>query len=1366
MFILFLLSVLSATLVSAEPSLNYATFTWNGQPITTISPQFPVVSYLEFAIQSEELIDTITVDASQINSNPTYQNNYRNIDVSVQSCAYGNNEYVCFIPNLIIQTTQDVVQIDFAIETQSGLTQTQSSYTFTIDDTSPQVTFLGSEYCHEDDCYIPSNKLTKLHIEMEDSIATFHKQRVALSLGEGPIPVFSCDGLSCFANGKKTCFDKSNVKLSVASFNGWPSSDDAGNPLKGILETDLICDATPPTINTESFTYQSLSGLPSTTEGDDIPFGHLGDELTISFQASDATSPTLKAVADISAVSTEDPLESECVKVGNYTPAYPFWDCSVNIPLTPENIGLITIPLSVVDIAQNKDEYDLKINVLAPDDDVVPDHWTAKQIDPLRANKHYLQYTPKKLFIEVNLESRSQAYELIDVQLGECSAFNDGGSDQGSEGDLNDPTLISVNGKSVLVTYILRQGPHYNEFDSVKYDCNLLLLSKTGNAINTKQETETFTIEVDFHSTITMGEAVQDEIKEVMEKYQAETEKLLQQKKSLNLLTNICKLPPSLKSIGGFASGIGGGLMAFPPTFSVGETLHENVGKPINSKAETKQLSEVCSLLTCDGEINNQIGNAVNTALIGIPDALSQFGASSYADSLDPYNSHIAAIMKLCYPAHLYHKERDLALQCQYAACLANEAVTGFTDAIDACQSARNYGQCRYHYGGIFNAIPLANVVKQSQQIIVETVSNPVSLFTTLGSVLACKTFHGSKIPDAACHAKVGIEGAISAIESFEQIRKQLDLLLAGSVQAQDSCTELLNTVDPQTGYLNYVDKPNEFELKKTYGVEGDGEYGVTFNNLNYPMTCNEFTGCSVKVAKSKSQREFTFIPASDTEVLVYLGARRIDPAIFNDPKANEKKIKALGLDHQYLDADNYPTDSLKELLGMDGKPSEAKAHALKYRSNLLEQYQDDPEAVAVINAYNEFIGDHTAALDELGSAQKEYDAAFQHYSNTNELEKNALKLGENNDAFKKFVETRFATAWQTMSDADKAKFTGITDPTKATFADFAGVSGHETFAQIVTRYDAKFEIDYNRFANTDSELRDKIYAVATNHPPGTNPSITQTELQNIVGSHNVLTSKDDIKWVLEDENFQEKLENDKQDAKENSDKKAKIKRDKEVELQKAQKKLELELHYQLNYKGFFQAFRSTLRFARTINTVGPQMTSFIGSVFGKDDLYESWKGKVVDILGENKFVYGDWEGAVCEADHLGVREGEFQTLVTRQESGVFANTARIEGIRITQGFSSEEFRYIINAYVANTDEDTPLSFDIILKEGSAEKILVQGQILAKGEDFTKSKQNALEHTSDVIYDEVCIKFHSDRLYRWFENAEVGQELCRVLVDD
>ena len=134
--------------------------------------------------------------------------------------------------------------------------------------------------------------------------------------------------------------------------------------------------------------------------------------------------------------------------------------------------------------------------------------------------------------------------------------------------------------------------------------------------------------------------------------------------------------------------------------------------------------------------------------------------------ALDPHSSMVAAGMSLCIPGFFSAMERWQQVECRYINCLQNDVVAG-ERSIDDCKTARGYEYCSIVWGGIWQFVPLRDLVDAVREGLIDLITDPVGTTMTYGSAMGCAVACPGGGLCMACTVAAGFGDLINTVDSF-----------------------------------------------------------------------------------------------------------------------------------------------------------------------------------------------------------------------------------------------------------------------------------------------------------------------------------------------------------------------------------------------------------------------------------------------------------------------------------------------------------------------------------------------------------------------------------------------------------------------
>ena len=249
-------------------------FYMGNEPVEIVGAGISIPVVMRTTIDSVEEDLNVVADISALNANPVINNRYKNFDLTCTPI-YDNEtdellNYECFDQIVLILTSSEA-ELFFTI---NETTQENFTATFVIDDVSPQVSSITTNYVVGDNYFVKSGTLTKINIALTDAVGTFKFRNIHfLADGGQRTRVINCTSTNCYGNLITSCASGRQVKVSLVN----PSTDDAGNNVEGETEAVFTCDAREPEIISEQFSFDS-EVYPRPKSGDTVTFSVIVDE--------------------------------------------------------------------------------------------------------------------------------------------------------------------------------------------------------------------------------------------------------------------------------------------------------------------------------------------------------------------------------------------------------------------------------------------------------------------------------------------------------------------------------------------------------------------------------------------------------------------------------------------------------------------------------------------------------------------------------------------------------------------------------------------------------------------------------------------------------------------------------------------------------------------------------------------------------------------------------------------------------------------------------------------------------------------------------------------------------------------------------
>jgi len=262
LFIILIVLTLNSSVVCAEISdfgLEY-----DNSPVDKISLSNPMPFTTVFYVNNEEKPLSINVNFSDLVSNSFYKQDYSSISVPGSSCNWDNasSSYKCGINNVMINPETKTVTLGFNLSFMNYAIEYYTyTHTFEIDNDSPTLQGITSDYCYDNQCYL-KNGNNKLYFEFDDETENFARRNVYFKFNNNIYQVKNCASGICTTVFTQQCASGMMLPISLVVAGNYKSEDDAGNPISSDINENVVCDSITPYNNGLSYgvTYETVNG--------------------------------------------------------------------------------------------------------------------------------------------------------------------------------------------------------------------------------------------------------------------------------------------------------------------------------------------------------------------------------------------------------------------------------------------------------------------------------------------------------------------------------------------------------------------------------------------------------------------------------------------------------------------------------------------------------------------------------------------------------------------------------------------------------------------------------------------------------------------------------------------------------------------------------------------------------------------------------------------------------------------------------------------------------------------------------------------------------------------------------------------------
>ncbi|MFC2135451.1 hypothetical protein ACFLTH_12630, partial [Bacteroidota bacterium] len=798
LLILFLLIPLASALEIEE--LQFLEFESWGKPISAVRTTGVVPNIdLKIVISGEDFT-RLNVDLSELNRNSerVQELGYKDMNVQSSQCEKENSTYTCYIRYIELLLASDTVTMPFKLYNSTDNVDVVKTYVFDIDDTLPEITFIGTENCIEDQCYIASDVRIPIVMKFQDSKATFEKKFVHYRIGSKNSRAYECDGMTCTGYEEITCASGQYIALKILPAD---TMDDAYNKVSNTIRSDLICDADSPEVT---------GHLTESTDGDVLK---VGDTMIVTVNITDSIGPIL-VQGNFTDFGGEDNSSGTCTEEDGY------WSCELSTIIFGSDPYTGTVELLVQDFAGNKVKYTFDQEIAGISNETEPNFWRMDyDFAPEDINKQTMAYVSKKLYVHSTLVSRVSNVELLKLDVAKCEG---NGTQYLVPGG---PKLFNseANNKNPVLVFEFRQTTVPDQEKKVFFNCTLNLQSSKKTSKGTyyvrTPETEVVEIEVDFVNL----KSVDTQIKEEIQKLE---DKALEWDQTIgpyrNYMYQAYQLCNGLNLMNGLSGGLAGSasiMHAIPPAkpaaVSVGKSA--TILGEISEETKKTGIGQACDFLTCKAEYQQEITNLMGE-LPGVEEASKALGYNDYSQFVNPDNSLIMSAITMCLPSMVYNMQKLKAIDCEYITCLKRDALGGGFPVAE-CGKVKSYNTCKFAVGEVFSVIPYTALLDDGVDFVKSVVSNPVSLFgAALTSVCRYTSPSSGSLIESTCNVAASVGKVTNFLNSFRGVAGKME-------QYQQPISVCDNVLNNRGVFIPEVYTPEG--LPEEFGCRG---YGCAYN--------------------------------------------------------------------------------------------------------------------------------------------------------------------------------------------------------------------------------------------------------------------------------------------------------------------------------------------------------------------------------------------------------------------------------------------------------------------------------------------------------------------------------------------------------
>ncbi|MBN1386257.1 hypothetical protein JW968_04780 [Candidatus Woesearchaeota archaeon] len=771
------------------------------------------------------------------------------------SCTQRDEKYKCKWSNVEVKVEESISAIIvFNISDIAGNEViTEASWNVYLDNIRPNVTIVAPYIMPLNGTYYVGPQEMDYYaqfIELESGIDyrnVFMDFSVCGGSGKDQADNCSADQTCFWYNRTCDAADGTEGKLRISP----DSADNMGNPVRGNMTGDIIVDSKPPYITevVMNTTGSQWFNQPDIINQTNLTIVVKDDLLIINATIYDTVSPETMVYANFTELNGPDFWPGDCIVVSPRKS-----ECLFATYINVTGGRNYKFYLNASDIVGNYQTKELEIFVYRMENES-QDLWRHSKGDPSPnpIDKQMLERYIMFQYWPIQLTSTKPDNWPYYIYIADAcyNVTTEDDEDISAEDiiwgpypeivDFNTPTEPGSLPYNMFLKYNLYTVAP--EDDTVEVKCPIGILSILDGKTIYGPEIENITIEIEYYNLPygEVGDELYEELKKVMEGITSEWGEWMDDIEGLiKVLEAFCSLVDWIKKLSDAYSmsvailtncANNPGSMSFcEPARQTSNVAHETTDQ---SLAQTYvQVKKYCNYLSCrytnEKTVKDDLNKQMGTAGMTEPST----GAEPSEGNTDPggrgeygtfytragagygwfgntviKESMIYSIIFLCLPGIVYNGQKWRGIECSYADCLM--AVPYGTPKY-LCDQRREYEQCMFLWGQIFNMIPFAAAISSLGQNIIAAFSDTgvfalrVVKFTCTGickekatgtGCFACNVINWlNMMVDVACDLGVDMgkkecegywEGQTfdfdsqtaceQTIERFENITKQMD---------------------------------------------------------------------------------------------------------------------------------------------------------------------------------------------------------------------------------------------------------------------------------------------------------------------------------------------------------------------------------------------------------------------------------------------------------------------------------------------------------------------------------------------------------------------------------------------------------------
>ena len=657
---------------------------------------------------------------------------------------------------------------EITVKDGAGRADTETfASTFTVDSTAPVVDYFGTAAQHSGVNYAGGN--TTIVARFTESGSGVSAGKVAADL-RGLSATFGSRKYAdeCIvAQGKWECHWRNLNVVRPGRIFLVEAADTVGNAAE-LLGADIELDRLAPDIVEESLVVNAVGG----EEG----YYQSGNWLNVTFDVVESNGLFAVTLDESGIVDRGGVGDVSCVLKESSSDIYACAYITDRIKSGYVSNAFFTIRAE--DTAGNWKEVDKVIEIQGQDQETQPHFWRLKEVkcSPDGLDINAMKLVNQRVFCTMEFETDA-AVTLLSSRLARCDGDTDKLQDKfmvGNFGGNKKPGLVlefKVLSEEDIASILSGgasaptssggaasssssggassgggsdSGDDGTEDDAVAldYECTFRLLTKRGNQVIQQLEEEKVIISVGLFETQFDRElsTIEDKIEDAKDKAENGLWKLVGTlNEILRWVKAICAMLPVLEALFIVYDKIDEGLdslreviITAPIAISYcnGATATEYGNKKI-----IDYLQVICKVASCNPSYTSD--DWYTTWQRRVLDTYNQWTLRSAFEKPGTVGSPVKAtsltdnlvlsVAGLCLPGIVLNLEKYRQIQCRYIGCLENDVKTGVA-TVESCRELKDYQECKYIWGEVFQVIPFAGAVDQLLGVLKSILTDPVGV--------------------------------------------------------------------------------------------------------------------------------------------------------------------------------------------------------------------------------------------------------------------------------------------------------------------------------------------------------------------------------------------------------------------------------------------------------------------------------------------------------------------------------------------------------------------------------------------------------------------------------------------------------------